>query len=254
MIIKTFSRTSPSMQDIVHYIADKDKAEERPLLFYRNVPAPDLQSIIHAFEDNLTFQTAQNTITAYHNILSFHPSDVPHLSPDALYALVQQYIALRAPKSLWFGQLHSDQTHPHVHLLLSGNEYQSRKASRLSRPDFYQLRVDIEQYQKERFPELVHSLHYEKMRMYPLHLLYSRLASAYEQAQSKQEFWDMAHSILKDKARVEPNKHQISYLGKTYSLADIGIDLDLFERLQELQHIRQLSKERERDSPFDFTH
>lgn len=243
MIIKTFSRTSPQMRPIIHYIADKEKTENNPVRVYRNVPSMDLDCIANAFEDNLQFQTRQNKLTAYHDILSFHPQDRARLSNNTIHDLVQQYIHRRAPRSLWFGQLHTDQKHLHFHLLLSGNEYQSRRASRMDRSAFYQLRVDLEQYQQEHFPELTHSLHYDKMRSYPLHLLYSRLRPIYEQAHSKTEFWTEAQIGLKNRALVDPKTRTITYLNRSYSLADIGIDLSIFDRLEALQQIREQSKE-----------
>jgi hypothetical protein len=251
MIIKTFSRTNSHMQDIVNYIADKDKADEHPLRLYRNVPAIDTTAIAEAFEANLNFQTAQNKIAAYHNILSFHPYDVPRLNQDIIRALVQRYIQLRAPESIWFGQLHTDQVHPHVHLLLSGNAYRSRKASRISRPVFYQLRIDLEQYQQECFPELIHSLQYEKMRNYPLHLLYSRLHPVYEQATTKEAFWDRAQTVLQGKAQVLPDKQQILYLNRLYTPAEVGLDLHIFDRLQALEQIRRRSPTRHHSLDID---
>lgn len=241
MIIKTFSRTSPSMQDIVHYIADPNKTQEQPLRVYRNVPSMDIENIIDTFEQNLTFQTPQNKLTAYHDILSFHPSDVPLLSQDIIYELVQHYIMLRAPKSLWFGQLHTDQEHPHVHLLLSGNEYHARKASRISRPEFYQLRVDLEHYQQEHFPQLTHSLIYTRMKTFDQERnqqvqsqLTAILHPMYEQAQTQTAFVKALEEI--PQLQFQPPE-KITWKEQTFHFKDLGIDLALFKQLELLHSL-----------------
>lgn len=243
------------MGAIIHYIADQEKATDQPLRMYHNTPSMDLDAVTQAFTNNLQFQTPQNRLTAYHDILSFHPHDQLRLSRDMIHDLVQHYIKLRAPQSLWFGQLHTDQNHPHFHLLLSGNEYHSRRASRMSRPAFYQLRVDMERYQQEQFPALRFSQHYHKMRDYPIHLLYSRLAPIYEQASSKADFWTDAQKALENKALIDPVHQAIMYLNRRYTLADIGIDLSIFDRMEQLERIRassrELSKKREPHRAFN---
>lgn len=241
MIIKTFSRTNLNMQDIIHYIADTNKAQEQPLRMYRNVPSMDLKPIAQAFEENLTFQTPQNKLTAYHDILSFHPSDVSQLSQDIIHDLVQHYITLRAPKSLWFGQLHIDQDHPHVHLLLSGNEYQSQKASRISRPAFYQLRVDLEHYQQQHFPQLTHSLIYARMKTFNQERnqqVQSQLAAilhpVYEQAQTQTAFVKALEEI--PQLQFQPPE-KITWKGHTFHFKDLGIDIELFKQLELLHSL-----------------
>ncbi|MGH1337258.1 MAG: relaxase/mobilization nuclease domain-containing protein [Aureispira sp.] len=245
MIIKTFSRTSPNMQNIVHYIADKDKAHEQPLQIYRNLPSAEIENITQAFEENLSFQTPQNKLTAYHDILSFHPLDVPQLSHDIIHDLVQQYITLRAPKSLWFGQLHTDQEHPHVHLLLSGNEYHSRKASRMGRPAFYQLRVDLEQYQQEHFPQLTHSLIYTRMKTFGQernqqlqHQLTTLLYPLYEQALTQNAFFTALQNI--PQLLLQPPE-KVIWKGQPFQLKDLGIDLHLFQQLEQLHRLPHFS-------------
>lgn len=247
MIIKSFSRTSPDMGEIIRYITDEMKEAEKPLSIYHNLFSHDINDIINAFEDNLLYQGNRNKNTAYHIILSWHPKDNDRITRKAVYDLTQKYIQLRAPKSLWFGALHADQLHPHMHLLLSGNELQSPKASSIRRKDFYRIRTEIEEYQKEQFPELVHSLHYGHYRDYPLRFLRQKLLPAYEYAQSKETFYSLANDALNGRATLDPQSLSALYQGRAYPLADIGIDLDLFDQLQQLRDIRKKSHERDRE-------
>ena len=244
MILKSFSRTSRNMGDIISYITHEPKAGPDPLRISHNVLSQDTQALMQAFEDNLHTQNSRTSITAYHTVMSWHPKDAPHVTREAVYELARHYIRLRAPRALWFGQLHTDQAHPHMHLLCSGNEIASSKATSIRRPRFYSIRTQLEHYQKERFPALVHSLQYGHFRDYPQRFLRHRLLPVYEHAQTKDAFYTLAQSVLMGRATIDPATAAALYQGTQYPLADLGIDLDLFDRLARLTQIREHAHER----------
>ena len=99
----------------------------------------------------------RNGVVLYHEILSFHPEDRERLTPALLEDLARQWLALRAPQALAYGRVHYDRGHVHVHLLLSANGVHSPRRIRLSRAAFGRAKRELERYQIEHYPQLVHS-------------------------------------------------------------------------------------------------
>lgn len=242
MIIKTFSRKSTDFTSIIHYIANEHKAQSTPLRFHYHLPSTNLDVIIQAFQENLSYQAPRkNGNIAYHSILSFHEKDQTNLSKKVIIDLVHQYIKLRGMNTLYFGQLHQDQDHPHIHLLHTANQYKSSKATRLSRTNFYQLRADLEAYQVLNYPQLQHSLVYQQMQEFPIQQMQKSLLPIYEKAQSLLEFKQLFEDHFKEKAFLDLEFQLIQIRDRQYNLIDLGVDLSIFDRLAQLQALHQKS-------------
>lgn len=54
--------------------------------------------------------------------------------------------------------MHSDKEHYHVHICASGIEYGTGKAMRMTKPEFAELKTNIQDFQRKRFPELSKSI------------------------------------------------------------------------------------------------
>mgnify|MGYP000076320580 CR=1 FL=1 len=64
---------------------------------------------------------------------------------------------LRAPDSLGLAKVHIDKDHLHIHCMISANQIESKKASRISKEKFRSIRRTLEEYQLQQYPELNHS-------------------------------------------------------------------------------------------------
>ena len=93
-----------------------------------------------------------------HEILSWHKYDSEKLSLEKLKAIGMEYIQQRNPKGIYVMVPHFDKDHIHLHVCASGVEYKSGKTLRLSKADFNKFKKDIQNFQKERFPELAKSV------------------------------------------------------------------------------------------------
>jgi hypothetical protein len=69
--------------------------------------------------------------------------------------LTREYLQRRTT-GLAMAYPHFDK-HPHVHILLSQNDYQSSKSIRISKSKFSKIKREIERIQAERYPELLNS-------------------------------------------------------------------------------------------------
>ena len=132
----------------------------RDLMIAHNLPSFDLNQMIHSYLVNDTYRQAPAQVRQYHEILSFSPRDSEHLSKEKLEQLTLEYIKMRNPNALCFAVAHMDSSHTHIHLCFSGTEYRHKKTLRMDDATFRNLRMDMERYQQEHFPELKHSVVY----------------------------------------------------------------------------------------------
>lgn len=249
MIIKTFSRKSPNFAQLIHYITQDRPHNQQPIRFFQCLPSQNIEHIIQAFQENDQYRIfRKNGNACYHSILSFHALDSSLITAEMLYDLTSQYLQLRAPHTPCFAQSHHDKDHVHVHALISGNKYRSSITTRQSRKEFYQLRVSLEQYQERQYPELKHSLVYERMKEFPKRQLQQVLLQAYDKAERQEQFFQFLHKALPNSLFIDQQNKLLSYQKQTYQFSDFGIDLRLFDRLQELHHIDcPFTKERTRE-------
>jgi hypothetical protein len=69
----------------------------------------------------------------------------------------REFIRLRGENNLYVGTKHVDREHVHLHIAMSGTQLNGL-SSRISRQQFAELKIALDGYQKEKYPELVHSL------------------------------------------------------------------------------------------------
>ena len=162
MIVKSISKKGVCFGKLLAYIGTSERAEdgihEQGMIFHNlKHPIADPVALEREFLDNHRFVRARrNGVTCFHEILSFkksHP-DINKILED----LGRTYLDLRAPHALAYGRVHLHNGHPHLHLLISGNEIESSQKIRVSKHQFSRIKQDLEHYQKRRYPFLSHSV------------------------------------------------------------------------------------------------
>ena len=156
-------------QKIDYILSDKGRAKEvESFEIHQNIRQPNRDGAVKAFQDNDVYRKEnaakkkiKNSIVCYHDILSFHLNDKQHLDEAILRDLTEQYIQIRCPDAVVFAKPHLHNKNLHIHILISGSDYKSKKLTRLSDAKWNKVRKDIEKYQKEQYPELQHSLVYQ---------------------------------------------------------------------------------------------
>lgn len=119
--------------------------------------SPD--TIADQFEQNeqLRVHRRKNSVKVHMEILSFHPDDTDKLNNSILEKIARKYISLRSNLAMCVATVHRDTKHTHLHFVLSGVEWRTGRSTRLSKAEFQNLKLEIEAFQKSRFPQLSRS-------------------------------------------------------------------------------------------------
>lgn len=110
-----------------------------------------IQNMVKQFESNELKRKIQrsNANRAYHEIVSFHKSDTDKLPKKVLLKIARKYVKERSPNSMVISTMHSDKDHLHIHNVISALEFATGKPVRLSRKEFKDVKVRMEQFQEK---------------------------------------------------------------------------------------------------------
>ena len=160
MIVKIKSHKRAAFKQVLDYMVhNKDRlydAYKRSFAVTHNLKGNSVERWVQQFQENETHRSfkRKDSVKLTHEILSWHKDDAKHLTLDKLEAMAREYIRLRNSKGMYVAVPHFDKDHFHLHVLASGVEYKTGKALRVSQADLQKLKVDIQNYQLDRFPEL----------------------------------------------------------------------------------------------------
>jgi hypothetical protein len=165
MIIKNLTRkqgTGQLLRYVFRYVFNPNKqpiSAKNPFIIRHNIRKNSIEGYIAEFENNFANRRrkAKNQVRLHHTILSWHKADSQFITDRKLKALVREYIRLRGETNLYVGTKHEDRSHCHIHLVMSSHQLNGQ-SSRISKNEFENLKLQLDSYQREHFPELTHSL------------------------------------------------------------------------------------------------
>jgi hypothetical protein len=168
MILKSLSRRSNSGQLInyvLRYITKEEKtnapdnAQHSLITIRHNVRSRSIKGYIREFQENESYRIykRRDSVRLFHTVLSFGAHDKEHIDHKILKDFARKFIELRGQNNLYIGAPHFDKDHTHLHLVVSGTQLNGR-SSRLSKQEFKHLKLSLEAYQREHYPELIHSI------------------------------------------------------------------------------------------------
>jgi hypothetical protein len=263
MIIKSLSRKSNSAQLLKYLFKDEDKVlyeQEHPFTIRHNLRSQNLDSWIKEFRENEGFRLhkRKDNVELYHTIISFSNKDRNLVSEKLLKDFAKQFIRLRGENSLYLGTAHVDRDHIHLHVIMSGTKYRTGESNRISRDEFRNIKLKLDSYQREKYPELIHSLPahdkskkvvlLRNSRMPQKEALLSSLQKAYSKSKSLDEFISIlktdGHEPYYRAGRLTGIKYQN---GLKFRLSRLGYDTEKIDQLAQLQakEQQQLSTLRE---------
>ena len=244
---------------------------EKDLMMSHNLPGFDLEKVASAFIANDAYREQTKAKTRwYHEILSFGAGDRDKITSETLETITKEYITRRNLNAMCFAVGHCGEAHQHIHLVFSGTEYKSKKVLRMSNKEFKELRLGMEAYQQEMFPELTHSLvytgrekvlekaktkdknarrqrEYQMKKSYPEKLtekekLKSLVQQSYSQARSVQGF---LRNLKQQRLTLYMRGGRVAgVIGRRkYRFSTLGISKDMFKAL-ELFHQRSMEYKR----------
>jgi len=163
MIVKSMSRRSGAGQLIKYLFNDTSRlvAEDKnPVLIKKNVRSNSMEEWIKEFKENesLRINNRSDNVKLFHTVLSFSNKDKGVITEQMLNDIAKQYMKLRGGDSMYIGAVHYEKDHTHIHLVQSGTKYRTGESNRISREEFKHLKLALQSYQQEKYPELINSL------------------------------------------------------------------------------------------------
>ena len=164
MIIITNTYRRKKFKELINYIMnDKGRIDEsNTFTITHNLRSTDSNEIIKEFQKNDEYRKKRkNGVVLYSEILSFSPKDSRgNLNLDVLEDITRKFIELRGEKALCLAKPHIENENIHIHFCFSGTEYKSSKTLRIDNKQFREIRIEMEKYQLEKYPELTNSICY----------------------------------------------------------------------------------------------
>ncbi len=142
---------------MIKYIAtDKGRHDpnDKRFMIFHNLPSTDLDAVNRAFQANAKYLNTRGKNVFYHEYFSFSQEDAPFLTREFLDEMSREYLSIRAPNALAYGNIHWNGDNPHVHLMISANNFQEASRQTKSRSEFRQIHRQLEKWQRSRKPEL----------------------------------------------------------------------------------------------------
>lgn len=136
--------------------------EPDPFIVKHNLRGDSIDEYIKEFQDNerQRIYTSSRQVAMHHTVLSWGDADAEKITDEMLHDLANKYIELRGENNLYLGTVHrekDDVNHVHLHLAMSATRLDGI-SSRIPKDVFQEIKIKLQEYQKEKYPELSHSL------------------------------------------------------------------------------------------------
>jgi hypothetical protein len=165
MIVKAISHKNSkksSMKKLIDYVFAPEKLIDKTLgreavIIKRHVRGYDTDKWINAFkrnDDDKLFNHTKRTVLR-HEIVSFSKEDNHKITREMLQDFGKWYLKKRS-ESLGVCGVHYEES-IHLHFVISGVGIDGR-STRISREDFKAFKIRLQEFQKEKYPELSHSI------------------------------------------------------------------------------------------------
>ncbi len=159
MILKNLTRRSNTGQ-LVNYLFKQEKDNKPKPILKHNLRSRTTKGWTKELDKNFEsrLNKRKDNIRLHHTIISFSNKDKKQINPELLKDITKKYIELRGKDNIYLASSHHDKEHIHLHIVMSSTKFITGESNRISRQEFKDLKLALDQYQKEKYPELIHSL------------------------------------------------------------------------------------------------
>jgi len=159
MILKNLTRRSNTGQ-LVNYLFKQEKDNKPKPILKHNLRSRTTKGWTKELDKNfeLRMHKRYDNIRLHHTIISFSSKDKKQINLELLKDITKKYIELRGKDNIYLASSHHDKEHIHLHIVMSSTKFITGESNRISRQEFKELKLALDQYQKEKYPELIHSL------------------------------------------------------------------------------------------------
>jgi hypothetical protein len=161
MLIKSMSRKSNGTQ-LIQYVLRYSLKEkfnqiksDATVVLQNHIRSTKVEDIIKEFKINESFRIyhRRDNVKLFHDVLSFSPADKGIITEAMMKDIAEKYIELRAKNALSIIIHHGEKNHDHIHCVTAGVMLDGY-SSRISKQQFKHLKLELEKFQQEKFPEL----------------------------------------------------------------------------------------------------
>ena len=235
--------------------AQSDLIKEQKLLEKR------IKNMVSQFKDNESKRTIErrNKNIAYHEILSFHKADTDKLPKKVLLKIARKYAKERSPNSMVISTMHSDKDHLHIHNVISALEFATGKPVRLSRKEFKEVKIRMEQFQEKELGLTFSKVNHSKKKEAMLQLDIERELNLRGKQSERQELRDVLVEVFARVRTEEVDKREFEKAGiqfysrggkivgvqgfkRRYRLKTLGFDPARISMGKELKRMTELQK------------
>lgn len=155
------TRSTPSYKGIIEYILNESKTPDSHIYTHNlRSNVRDIKNLTREFIENESYRkySRSNQVFLNHEILSFHSMDSVKINPAMIQDIMNRFISLRGENGVYLASVHQDTSQVHIHIMVSGLQYRSGRSFYIPKDKLFKLKKDLQDYQKERYPELSYSL------------------------------------------------------------------------------------------------
>lgn len=212
--------------------AQSDLIKEQKLLEKR------IKNMVSQFSKNESKRTIErrNKNIAYHEIVSFHKADTDKLPKKVLLKIARKYAKERSPNSMVISTMHSDKDHLHIHNVISALEFATGKPVRLSRKEFKEVKIRMEQFQEKELGLTFSKVNHSKKKEAMLQLDIERELNLRGKQSERQELRDVLVEVFARIRTEEVDKSEFEKAGiQFYSRAGKIVGVQGFKRRYRLK-------------------
>lgn len=214
--------------------AQSDLIKEQKLLEKR------IKNMVIQFSENESKRSIErrNKNIAYHEILSFHKADTDKLPKKVLLKIARKYAKERSPNSMVISTMHSDKDHLHIHNVISALEFATGKPVRLSRKEFKEVKIRMEQFQEKELGLTFSKVNHSKKKEAMLQLDIERELNLRGKQSERQELRDVLVEVFARVRTEEVDKREFEKAGiQFYSRSGKIVGVQGFKRRYRLKTI-----------------
>lgn len=212
--------------------AQSDLIKEQKLLEKR------IKNMVSQFSENESKRSIErrNKNIAYHEIISFHKADTDKLPKKVLLKIARKYAKERSPNSMVISTMHSDKDHLHIHNVISALEFATGKPVRLSRKEFKEVKIRMEQFQEKELGLTFSKVNHSKKKEAILQLDIERELNLRGKQSERQELRDVLVEVFARVRTEQVDKSEFERAGiQFYSRAGKIVGVQGFKRRYRLK-------------------
>jgi len=153
------TRRSNSFGQLIDYILQSKSNYERKsdsfiITQHLRGKTPEAWTDEFIMNENSRLHFRTSPVKMYHSVLSFHSEDTRHITKQMLIDITRKFLRLHGENALSMASAHTDNKNVHIHIIQSAIDKFKKKSIRITRKQFQNIKLEMENYFHEKYPIL----------------------------------------------------------------------------------------------------